>query len=127
MSDLDLMTTFEQWVHMGLVWIGFGTIAGLVAKSLMPGRDPGGTIATLLTGIVGSLVGVGMLAYFLGSKVSPISIIGFVAAIAGGVLLLFFYRLLAGRIFREGEYEYVRRGGRRTFSRRRRVTVMNDE
>ncbi|MGE3804775.1 MAG: GlsB/YeaQ/YmgE family stress response membrane protein [Gemmataceae bacterium] len=126
MSEIDLMGWFQQGVQNLMIWIGFGTLAGLAAKAVMPGRDPGGTVATLLTGIVGSLVGVGMLAYFMGSHVSPISLIGFVAAVGGALILLFFYRVLVGRVFREGEYETVRRG-RRSFARRRRVTVMDDE
>jgi uncharacterized membrane protein YeaQ/YmgE (transglycosylase-associated protein family) len=127
MSEFDLMAWFQQGVQNLLIWIGFGTMAGLAAKALMPGRDPGGTVATLLTGIVGSLIGVGLVAYFFGPHVAPISLIGFVSAIGGAVVLLFFYRLLAGHIFREGEYDTRRKRSYGTAAKRRRVTVKTVE
>ena len=43
-----------------LGWIIFGLIAGLIAKAIMPGRDPGGFIITMLLGIAGSLIGYGV-------------------------------------------------------------------
>jgi uncharacterized membrane protein YeaQ/YmgE (transglycosylase-associated protein family) len=87
-----------------LVWVGFGSIVGLVAKGIMPGRDPGGTVATLAMGIGGSVIGCGVLAYFYdGPRVTPISPLGFCVATGGAFTLLFFYRLLGGYFFVEGE------------------------
>lgn len=94
----------RQWANDVLVWIGFGTLAGLLAKAIMPGRDPGGAVATLAMGIGGVVIGCGSVTYFLdGPRVTPISPIGFLTATAGAFVLLFFYRLLSGRFFREGE------------------------
>jgi uncharacterized membrane protein YeaQ/YmgE (transglycosylase-associated protein family) len=92
----------EVWCHTVLVWIGFGTLAGLVARAMMPGRDPGGAVATLLMGVGGSVIGCGTLTYLShGVHVSPISPIGFVVATGGAFVLLAFYKLFSGRIIRE--------------------------
>jgi uncharacterized membrane protein YeaQ/YmgE (transglycosylase-associated protein family) len=103
-ADADLQQILEQWANDVLVWIGFGTLVGLMAKAIMPGRDPGGSIATLLMGIGGVIVGCGTLTFFYdGERVTPISPIGFLVATGGAFVLLFFYRLLSGRFFLEGE------------------------
>jgi uncharacterized membrane protein YeaQ/YmgE (transglycosylase-associated protein family) len=113
-----------------LVWIGFGMLAGLVAKAIMPGRDPGGPIVTLLMGCGGSIVGSGTLMYFWeGQRVPAISPLGFAVATGGAFILLFFYRLLSGRIIREeGEgYGNVNRVGQPYYRRRRtRRTIYED-
>ena len=123
MPDADLMLMAEQAVNEMLVWVGFGTLVGLSAKAIMPGRDPGGTVATLLMGIGGSVVGCGSLMFLTNvQKVTPISPLGFVAATAGAFILLFFYRLLSGSFFAESEDAdgFVHRRNRRR--RRRRIT-----
>ena len=90
-----------------LGWIVFGLIAGVIAKAIMPGRDPGGCIVTILIGIAGSLLG-GLIAhYVLGygtgsrSDVSEFSRPGFlvslVLAVLGAIILLAIYRLIKGR------------------------------
>lgn len=81
----------------GLIgWIVIGLLAGGIAKLLMPGRDPGGCIITILLGIAGAL-----LAGFLGRAVGWYGPedqgAGFLAAIIGAFILLFIYRLVAGR------------------------------
>ncbi len=106
----------EQATHIAndlLAWVGFGTLAGLTAKAIMPGRDPGGAVATLLIGIAGTFIGGGIMMYFAdGQRVVPISPLGFVLATAGAFILLFFYRLLSGRLFTEGETQpFYRRSG----------------
>ena len=103
-ADADFQQILQQWANDLLTWIGFGTLVGLLAKAIMPGRDPGGSIATLLLGIGGSIIGCGTLMYFYdGERVTPISATGFLVATAGAFILLFFYRLLAGRFFAEGD------------------------
>ncbi len=100
--DPTITDSLAQWAHTGLVWIGFGTLAGLLAKSIMPGRNPGGPIATLLVGIGGTCIGMGVLTYFMGGqKITPISPLGFVAASGGAAVLLFFHKMLGGYIFAE--------------------------
>ena len=104
MDNPDFMQTVQLWANQILVWVGFGTIVGLLAKAIMPGRDPGGAVATLAMGIGGSVIGSGTLMYFHGgARVTPISPIGFLVATGGAFLLLFFYRLLGGRFFVEGD------------------------
>jgi uncharacterized membrane protein YeaQ/YmgE (transglycosylase-associated protein family) len=103
--DAQLPTTAAQWANDALVWVGFGTVVGLMAKAVMPGRDPGGAVATLLMGIGGTIIGCSALMYFSnGQRVTPISPIGFAVASAGALALLFFYRLLGGRFFVEGDH-----------------------
>jgi uncharacterized membrane protein YeaQ/YmgE (transglycosylase-associated protein family) len=75
-----------------LGWILFGLVVGLVAKLLMPGRDPGGIVITTLLGIVGAVVG-GYLGQALGLY-GPGEPAGFVMATLGAMVLLFGYRLL---------------------------------
>jgi uncharacterized membrane protein YeaQ/YmgE (transglycosylase-associated protein family) len=97
-------SSLEQGAHEILVWVGFGTIVGLTAKAIMPGRDPGGAVGTLVMGVVGAVIGCGSLAFFTKTvKISPISSWGFVASTAGAFLLLACYRLFSGSFVRETE------------------------
>jgi uncharacterized membrane protein YeaQ/YmgE (transglycosylase-associated protein family) len=76
-------------------WILFGLVVGIVAKFLMPGRDPGGFVITTILGIVGALVG-----GFLGRAVGwygPGDPIGFVMAVIGSIVVLALYRFTIGR------------------------------
>ena len=77
-------------------WIVIGGLAGGIAKLLMPGRDPGGCIITVLLGIAGALVA-GWLGRAIGWYDANDQGAGFVAAIVGAFLLLLIYRLIAGR------------------------------
>ncbi len=78
-----------------LGWIVFGLIVGVVAKLIMPGRDPGGMVVTILLGIAGALVA-GFIGRALGwyGDNDPA---GFVMATIGAILLLFAYRQFRGR------------------------------
>lgn len=116
-SDMD----FEQlaiYANLALTWIGFGTVVGLTAKAIMPGRDPGGAIATVLMGIAGTLIGCAVLQFFDGSElVKPISMRGFACGAGGAFVLLFFYKVLGGHWFIEGE-QITQRARRRRRSAR---------
>jgi len=102
MAGSELWQLVQHWMNDILLWIGFGTLVGLLAKAIMPGRDQGGPLATLLMGIGGSLTGCGVVSYlWVGHRVSPLSPLGFIAAVGGAFLLLFFHRLLGGYFFRE--------------------------
>jgi uncharacterized membrane protein YeaQ/YmgE (transglycosylase-associated protein family) len=126
-ADENVEQLLSQWANDVLVWIGFGTVVGLVAKAIMPGRDPGGSIATLLMGIGGSVIGCGTLMYFYGGeRITPISPLGFAVAAGGAFILLFFYRLLSGRLIREGGMER-RRLVRAPRSRHREVVSHFDD
>ena len=77
-------------------WIIFGLIAGILAKWIMPGKDPGGFIVTTLIGIVGAVVG-GYIGTMLGfGDVTGFNIRSFLIAIGGALILLFAYRKLKG-------------------------------
>ena len=78
-----------------LSWIVFGLIVGIVAKLLMPGRDPGGIIVTMLLGIIGAVIG-GFLGRALGFY-GPNQAAGFLMSVVGAIALLAIYRLVARR------------------------------
>ncbi len=78
-----------------LTWIIFGLIAGAIAKAIHPGSDPGGRIATILIGIIGSVVGGWLGSMIFGVDVTGFNISSFLVAIGGAVLCLAVYRLIA--------------------------------
>ena len=81
---------------MHLLWmIVVGLIVGALAKLIMPGRDPGGIIVTILLGIAGSVVA-GLIGRAVGwySEGQPA---GFIASIIGAIIILAIYRLIIGR------------------------------
>ena len=81
--------------HGIIAWIVIGGIAGAIAKFLIPGRDPGGCIITILLGVAGAVV-----AGYIGQQIGwykDSQGAGFIAAIVGAMVLLLAYRLIAGR------------------------------
>jgi uncharacterized membrane protein YeaQ/YmgE (transglycosylase-associated protein family) len=81
---------------MGLLWtLIIGLVVGAIAKLLMPGRDPGGIIVTMLLGIAGAFLA-GILGRALGWY-APGDGAGIIASILGAMLLLFLYRMFVGR------------------------------
>ncbi len=81
---------------MGIIWtIIIGGIAGAIAKFLMPGKDPGGFIITILLGIAGAFV-----ATYIGQAIGWYRAgegAGFIGAIVGAIIILVGYRMIAGR------------------------------
>jgi uncharacterized membrane protein YeaQ/YmgE (transglycosylase-associated protein family) len=81
---------------MGIIWtLIIGLLAGAVAKLLMPGRDPGGIIITMLLGVAGAF-----LASWLGQAIGWYRVgegAGFIGAVVGAVILLIIYRVIVGR------------------------------
>jgi uncharacterized membrane protein YeaQ/YmgE (transglycosylase-associated protein family) len=75
-----------------LLWIVFGLVVGIVAKFLMPGRDPGGIIITIVLGIIGAIVG-GWLGRVLGMYREG-EAAGFIMAVVGAIVVLALYRLI---------------------------------
>ncbi len=88
---------------MHLLWmIVVGLIVGAIAKLLMPGRDPGGIIVTMLLGIAGSVV-----AGFLGRAIGLYQQgepVGFIASVIGAIIILAIYRVLVGRSSGSGDF-----------------------
>jgi uncharacterized membrane protein YeaQ/YmgE (transglycosylase-associated protein family) len=79
-------------------WIIVGLIAGVLAKLIMPGRDPGGFIITIILGIVGAIIGGWILRTLLGIGTAGTGFIWtIIAGIIGAVILLAIYRMFAGR------------------------------
>ena len=78
-----------------LGWILFGLVVGAIAKLLMPGRDPGGFIVTILLGIAGALLG-GFLGRAMGWYGEG-EAAGFIMSLLGAIALLLIYRMAVGR------------------------------
>jgi uncharacterized membrane protein YeaQ/YmgE (transglycosylase-associated protein family) len=87
-------------------WIIFGLIAGLIAKAIMPGKDPGGALITILLGIAGSIMGgfIGQALFGYGRTANDSSdlsrpgfLMSLVLAVIGAIVLLAVYRLIKGR------------------------------
>lgn len=82
---------------MGFLWaLIIGLVVGAIAKLLMPGRDPGGIIITMLIGVAGALLA-GFIGRALGWYADPAQGPGIIASVVGAIILLFLYRLFAGR------------------------------
>src|SRR5687768_13592192 len=126
MDGAQFNDIFQKVANDLLVWVGFGTLVGLLAKAIMPGRDPGGAVATLLMGIGGTVIGCGLVSYFLnGQRVTPISPLGLAVATGGSFVILFFYRLLGGKLMVDGDRSKYR--VRAPHARRRNVEVVQYE
>jgi uncharacterized membrane protein YeaQ/YmgE (transglycosylase-associated protein family) len=84
---------------MGILsWIIVGLIAGALAKWIMPGKDPGGLIVTMLIGIVGAVIGGFLVGLVVpGDPISGINLTTILVATLGAVVLLAIYRWFAGR------------------------------
>ena len=95
MPDFNLAPEAQHWVNVVLIWVGFGTLAGLAAKVILPVRQPSGAVSALLLGIVGSALGLWVLSLaFRGRPLNPFSPLGFLAASAGAFLLMIGYHAL---------------------------------
>ncbi|MET4920787.1 GlsB/YeaQ/YmgE family stress response membrane protein [Streptomyces sp. PSRA5] len=85
---------------MGIIaWIFIGLLAGIVAKVLLPGKDPGGLIITMLIGIAGGLLGgwLGKVMFGVDSIDGFFDLSTWIAAIVGSLILLVLFRLVSGR------------------------------
>ena len=81
---------------MGILsWIILGLVAGAIAKLLMPGKDPGGCIVTILIGIVGAFLGGYIATLFGWGTVSGFNLYSILVAAGGAILLLLIYRMIA--------------------------------
>jgi uncharacterized membrane protein YeaQ/YmgE (transglycosylase-associated protein family) len=91
----ELSETAQHWVNLVLIWVGFGSLTGLLARAVFPVREPSGPLATLTIGITGSAIGLAILSWCQGNPpLNPISPLGFLAATGGALALLVIYRVL---------------------------------
>lgn len=103
MAELELSQTAQQWCNAVLIWIGFGTVAGLLAKTLLPSREPSSAVLVLTLGVIGSMIGPLTLSYVLRDRFrNPISPLGLLSAAGGALLLMILYRLLVWPFSRGG-------------------------
>jgi len=83
---------------LGIIsWIVVGLIAGVLGKLIMPGRDPGGFIVTILIGMAGAVVGGFVVGLLGGTGATGFNIWSILVATLGAIVLLALYRLMAGR------------------------------
>jgi uncharacterized membrane protein YeaQ/YmgE (transglycosylase-associated protein family) len=80
-----------------LSWIVFGLVVGIIAKLLMPGKDPGGFIVTMLLGIAGSLIGGFIGRALTGGSPGQSAGAGYIMSIVGAIILLALYRMMVRR------------------------------
>lgn len=81
-----------------IAWIVLGLIAGALAKVIMPGKDPGGLLVTIVLGIVGAFVGGWICTQLgVGGQVGGFNIASILTATGGAIVLLVAYRLIRGK------------------------------
>jgi uncharacterized membrane protein YeaQ/YmgE (transglycosylase-associated protein family) len=101
MPEIEFSPAAQHWVNVVLIWVGFGSLAGLLARAILPAEQPSGPVLTLLSGVLGSLIGLAALSLlFRGRQLNPISPLGFLAATAAAFLLLLLYRVGYGCVYR---------------------------
>jgi uncharacterized membrane protein YeaQ/YmgE (transglycosylase-associated protein family) len=104
MPQFEFSPTAQHWVNVVLIWVGFGTLSGLVARVILPLPRPAGPAATIVLGTVGSAVGLLAVTLLLGTSLeNPISPFGFLAAIAGAFGTLLAYQIARGISRNRGE------------------------
>ena len=119
-QGMMLNNSVQQLINDVLVWVGFGTLVGLMSKGILPGRDPGGAIATVLMGIGGTVVGCGMASLIShGERVVPTGPLGMAVGFVGTLVFLFFFKLMSSHYFVEGEYVTRSHRQRRRYGDRR--------
>lgn len=94
MSDVAFSPTAQQWINVVLIWIGFGTLAGLLASVMFPLRGPAGPFWAVVLGICGSTIGLfGLGLLYPDEQLNPISLLGILAASVGAFALLMIFRI----------------------------------
>ena len=97
---MDLSPAAQNWVNVTFLWIGFGAVVGLIARSLLPGEEPKGALGTVSLGVGGSCVGLFLFSVIWRTEhFNPIGPLGFFVSIlaAMGILLTFRFSLTVWR------------------------------
>jgi len=82
------------------VWIIIGLLAGLIARAIMPGEQPGGVIVTILLGIAGAFLGGWLGSAIVGKGLTGFSFWSLLLAVVGALILLFAYQMITGAMRR---------------------------
>jgi len=91
---MELSAAAQAWVHLVLVWVGFGAVVGFVAALFLPVTGHPGFFGSLVIGIMGSCAGpVAFVLLLKPEQFHPMSPVGFVAAVFASIILLIIYRL----------------------------------
>lgn len=97
MLDFALSPAAEQWIKVVLVWVGFGTLVGLLATVIFPFRRPASPFWAVVAGIVGTTIGLLGLSWLYPERpINPFNPLGFLAATVGAFVLLSLYRAGCG-------------------------------
>jgi len=92
---MELSADALSWVNLILVWIGFGTVVGLVANLFLPAGNSSTFFSNLVIGITGSCAGpVAFVLFLKPQHFHPMSPIGFAVAVLASIILLVLYRCL---------------------------------
>jgi uncharacterized membrane protein YeaQ/YmgE (transglycosylase-associated protein family) len=105
MTEIELSQAAQHWVYVVLIWIGFGTVAGLLARILLPAREPSSAVIIITLGILGSVIGPLTLSLLFHRRVlNPIgNPLGMLAAIGGALLLMVLFRLAVSPLLHREE------------------------
>ncbi len=99
MPELELSPAAQHWTNVVLLWVGFGIVTGILAKLLVPGREPAGPVGTLMIGIFGSVLGPLAISLALRTRhFNPISPVGLLASVGGALVFLLAYRFLIAAV-----------------------------
>ncbi len=92
---MELSQAAQHWAYVVLIWIGFGSLAGLLARVVLPVREPTSLLPALALGIAGSALGLAVYSWAIGNRqLNPISPVGFLAAAGGALVLLAIYQVI---------------------------------
>jgi uncharacterized membrane protein YeaQ/YmgE (transglycosylase-associated protein family) len=95
MLEFEFSPDAQHWVNIVLIWVGFGSLAGLLARAVLPVREPSRPLPTLALGIGGSALGLAIYSWLLGRQAqNPIRPLGFLAATGGAFILLVLYQAI---------------------------------
>ena len=111
MTEFDFSPFFQQWVNVFLIWVGFSTVAGIMARFFIPGNDRIGPLAMSVIAMIGTMLGVCVFALIVKKSLktapcNPISLPGLLSAFVGVLVCLIIYRMVAKTMVLEYQDAY---------------------